>query len=506
VRIPDSWRVKLGRFYLDWAEKLPSASIGALPELREMRRHQRRSAQRAFQGSRFPDGVSLEISHIRMAEIFLLEDAEQLRKGLESLFPTLKDGASCNDQIASATALLAGLDSGGWSRVGIIVPSGKQTMLGLGGKGLRAVQGLPPEVKCIEVEIHKFLSSSIILTFDLHLTQDATSRLLGLHDSVYLSKLRFRKLLPRGLGAGGWSEDSPYTGVTDAILHWLEGLRVETETIVGSYLAGYFLHSPRNLGAKLPAVEVFRLKGAPSRPEELRKWFHEKIGWWQSLGFATTGSIYSDGKLALVWPNERDFIPVPAYRIVMLSEPDSGRWDLNDDLRGLIPVITTLDLLQVVRRRTETLRMRTFQKLRPAIGKRWRLGKLIRLSDQVQQESMIVDRVIMEFKQGEQWIRYLMSGLAALENLEPAHRERGDKDLQSVALRRVGYLTGLLGEHLSLIKKLSDGHLINLNMAVMYRLQRQAFWLTIVGALLAVLGVLSNWQAIKDFARIHLHL
>jgi len=119
---------------------------------------------------------------------------------------------------------------------------------------------------------------------------------------------------------------------------------------------------------------------------------------------------------------------------------------------------------------------------------------------------MIVDRVIMEFKQGEQWIRYLMSGLAALENLEPAHRERGDKDLQSVALRRVGYLTGLLGEHLSLIKKLSDGHLINLNMAVMYRLQRQAFWLTIVGALLAVLGVLSNWQAIKDFARIHLHL
>jgi hypothetical protein len=40
----------------------------------------------------------------------------------------------------------------------------------------------------------------------------------------------------------------------------------------------------------------------------------------------------------------------------------------------------------------------------------------------------------------------------------------------------------------------------------MYRLQRQAFWLTIVGALLAVLGVLSNWQAIKDFARIHLHL
>lgn len=462
-----------------------------------MREHQQRSTQTAFQQSRFPDGVSIKLSHIRLAEIFPLEDAEELKEGLCHLFPTIDDKTGGEDVIGDISAFTTDLNSAGWRRVGMIVRQSNSAAYLLN-RPLHEAPDLPPEVECIEVQLHKFLSSSIILTFDIHLTQEVTDHLLELHNQIYLPDIRFRKLLPWKLLAG-WSEASPYAGVTDAIARQLKNLRIQIEKFLESYLVGYFLKASPSTNARLPAIEVFTLKGAPPKPDDLFKWLHEKAGWWSSIGFSFPSSIYCNEEMAFVLPDERKSNFKPAYRFVMLQEHDSATMNASEAMRSLIPAITIIELLQLVEKNIETLRLQTFQKMRPTAVKKWWLGGLIQLNDLVQWESMILDRVIMEFKQGKQWINYVTSGLEALENLDPQRRTMGNANLQATMLASVDYQAKLLGEHLSLIKKFSDGRLANLDIAVMYRLQMVAVLLTIVGAFAAIVEIWKEWEHIKEF-------
>jgi hypothetical protein len=524
MNIPDNWRVKLGSFYLDWAEKLPRFRGGIIAELQNLRERQRQDAKTAFQESRFPDGVSIELSYIRLAEIFLLEDTGQLKKGLRHLFPTINDKTGGEHIIGDFTSFATGLTSAGWKTIGLIVRQGNTTA-GLSNIiHFRELPNLPPEVKCIEVQLHKFLSSSIILTFDIHLTQEVTARLLELHKQIYLPHIRFSKLAPWNLVSGGLSEGSPDTGVTDAILQWLKNLRIQVEKIIQPYFRGYFFNAPPNVSARLPAIEVFKLKGTPSKPEDLHNWLCkiENSVWWKSVGFNSSSSIYSDGNMAFIWPDERKSYFQPAYRFVVLQEDEAAPMKaslavhslipavtIQEDeavpmeaslaVHSLIPAVTILELLRSVGKNIETLRMRTFQKMHPAPAKRWWLGSLIKQNNMVQRESMILDRVVMDVKQGTQWINYVTSEIVALKNLEPQRRKQEDANLQTMMLARVDSRTKLLGEHLSLIKKFSDGRLANLNIAVMYRLQIVAILLTIVGTFAAIIEIWKEWKHIKEF-------
>src|ERR1019366_2638663 len=240
MNIPDNWRVKLGRFYLDWVEKLPRFRGGIFAELQNLREHQRRSTQTAFQQSRFPDGVSIELSCIRLAEIFLLEDTEQLKIGLCHLFPTINDKTSGKDLIGDIAAFTTDLHSAGWQNVGMIVRQRNNAAFFLD-MPIREMHNLPLGVECIEVQLHKFLSSSIILTFDVHLTQEMTVHFLELHNQIYLPDIRFKNLLPWKLPRG-WSKASPYAGVTDVLSQWLKSFRIQVENILEFYLNGYFLN------------------------------------------------------------------------------------------------------------------------------------------------------------------------------------------------------------------------------------------------------------------------
>jgi hypothetical protein len=496
MHIPDNWRVKLGRFYLDRVEPLWRFRGGTIAALQDLRAHQRRSAKTAFQESRFPDGVSVELSYIRLAEIFLLEDADQLKKGLRRLFPTTDDKTGGEDVIGEIAVFATGLGTAGWKSAGLLVRQGDNTACLSNIIHFREIPNLPPQVKCIEVQLHKFLSSSIILTFDIHLTQEVTAQLLELHNQIHLTDIRFRKLAPWKLISGGWTEGSPYTGALDAILQWLKNLRIQVEEILESYLSGYFLNASPSVGARLPAIEVFKLKGTPSNPEDLHKWLceREKTEWWRSIGFNSSSSIYTDGKLAFVWPDERKSYFQPAYRFVVLQEDTAVPMNASEAVRSLIPAVTILALLRLVGENIETLRMQTFQNMRQSR----RLGRLIRSNDRVQRELMILDRVVMEFKQRKQWINYATSEVAALKNLEPQRRKQENANLQTSMLAGVDSKAKLLGEHLALIKKINDGRLANLNMLVIYRLRLVAVCLTLVGTL-NVITKIWTWKQIREF-------
>ena len=66
--------------------------------------------------------------------------------------------------------------------------------------------------------------------------------------------------------------------------------------------------------------------------------------------------------------------------------------------------------------------------------------------------------------------------------------------------------TALLGEHLSFAKKVNDGFLANVNMALMYRLQLVGTFFTIVGTLIASIEIYKDWETVKSLWRLVLGL
>lgn len=92
TRIPDKFRLALGRKYLDWAEKLsPKFSIGVIPILQMIRERQRGQSKDAYNQSRPPQGTKLEYLSFRLIEMFHIEELDQLVEGTLHLFPELDD-------------------------------------------------------------------------------------------------------------------------------------------------------------------------------------------------------------------------------------------------------------------------------------------------------------------------------------------------------------------------------------------------------------------------------
>lgn len=238
---------------------------------------------------------------------------------------------------------------------------------------------LPPEVDHIQVGLHQILPSVFVVTFDVYLTDRATQRLMQLQSMHYLSEVRFTRLIPRGILAGGYSE-SPADGVMRReILSWLKQLRGEVEMCLKPLANGYFMrHSPDKV-ARLPAIEIYALKGVLkgnkvgnisnkseeepelgalhrflARPWSVFRWkateqtpeqktiealpngsyaFNEILStlineawrWWRSLGFNSFGyNVYTDDKLMFM-PRQDEVVygrseRIP-HRLIVLWEP-----------------------------------------------------------------------------------------------------------------------------------------------------------------------------------------
>src|SRR6266581_2477011 len=89
LRIPNSVQFRLARGWFRLAirfRNLPNSSW-----LRTIRRDERKQARRDYKDTRPPAGVELHFLCFRMMESFQVNELEGLRRGLESLFPDLRD-------------------------------------------------------------------------------------------------------------------------------------------------------------------------------------------------------------------------------------------------------------------------------------------------------------------------------------------------------------------------------------------------------------------------------
>ena len=200
-RVPEKVRITLGRKYLDWSENLPKFGGGWIREFQDLRQHQRETSEEDYKRSRPPEGTAIEHLSFRLVEVFHLEEFDKLRDGLIRLLPELASEVSVKN-FADEFERRADSMSGTSSQVlGYLVRDKKALFLGF--SPFRQIRELPPEIRSIKVELFKILPAVFAVTFDVHLTDEATARLVSLQDRRYLPTTRFERLIPWRAWEGG---------------------------------------------------------------------------------------------------------------------------------------------------------------------------------------------------------------------------------------------------------------------------------------------------------------
>ncbi|TVL99484.1 MAG: hypothetical protein CV087_17705 [Candidatus Brocadia sp. WS118] len=515
-KVPDNIRLFLSSKYLDWAETLPKFNSGFIHELQIIREHQRRESKKEYERSRPPKGVEFLFLYFRLIEIFHIEEFDNFQKGLIRLLPGLQDDFYNRNFQTEFRHFTESISGGGYKKLGLIRREGKR--IAFFHKPVCEIRDLPPEVDYISISIHKALPSAVEITLDVHLTHEATKHLLELQEKHYLSRIRFRSLFPWKMK--GYTEDYIGSIISQQILEWINNLRINIELCIRPYIKGYFMQQITGKKPCLPAIEVYGMKGLPEGEEAFDTLRNESRGWLSSLGLEFYRDIYGDGKSLFVWShtNTTKTDNCTAHRLIVLWESYLKTLETKHyggeisaiihntkyALDAILPCIAVIEFLRTAQRNIEKLRMAVFDSIKLRPFSRYKLNKYIKLNNVVKQESMILERTSMEFNERIKYIHYKMKSIEDMKIIKKNPNVNEVENLKDVSIEFVKFDIDRLKKSLSLVTNSFSEFLSTRNMEVMYRLQLNIFWLTIVVTIATIVGLLANWASIKVFLKMFL--
>jgi len=509
-RVPDKIRVFLSEKYLDCAESLPKFNGSFVKNLQHIREYQQIWSEDEFKRSRPPERTKIEYLYFRLIEIFHIEEFDKLLEGLMRLFPGLQDDCRKRDFSSDFRNLAETIAGGGTHRLGCIYRDLRGRFFFSGPRC--EIRDLPPEVSYIAVTLHKVLASVMFVTLDVHLTREATESLLALQERHYLPRTRLVSLAPWKT-TRGYSQESVEMARTGEIFGWIDNLRSRVEKCIKPFFDGYFTQQ-NSTEPRLPAIEVYGLKGLPEGEEAFQKWSEEAWGWCESLGFHFHYDACSDGRALFTWSYNGSVLRHKGYRLVVFWKPyleslksrpseaeerDAVMHYTGYTLDAILPCITVIEFLISGRRNIERLRQDVFGSMRIRNLPRHTLNKYIKLNNIIKRESMLLDRITMEFEQQTRLIRYEMTPVEDMKEIKATSDGKQGGNLKDIMIESVKFNIELLKKPLSLITTSFAEYLAARNMEVMYRLQRSIFWLTIIVAIATIAGLAANWPNIQNF-------
>jgi hypothetical protein len=517
LRLPDQYQIKLGQKYLELAQKFPRIKWGPFESLRVIRHFQTTGSEDAYARSRAPEGAALEFSHFRLLEVFHLESFPQLYDGLVKLLPGLIDHPMSRNFSSEFDLESRSLRMTSWRSIGYVFRDKKPFLVGFDVH--RIIPDLPKEVWFIEVELQKILPSIYVLSFDVYLTGSATDHLTEIQRRHHLPVIRFKRIIPlMKLGntfhLGGHSESSARDEMEREILTWSDNLRDRVEQCFRPYLSGYFTNEKRGGEARLPAIEVYALTGAPEQKDKFVKWAESARFWLESFGLDHRMDMYSNESLSFSWPRENMFGGSWPNRLVISREPYLKTVKIdrygNDEkaalierikysLRALTPAVVMNEYLGSFERNLEKLRTVSVTDRKSTK----RLKTYLRHSRSIHHESQLLDRLSLEVAQQKVLFDRQLRGLEELLSNFPGEET---ETLRGTILSSVDARVAFLNSQVSHIRNSFSEFLEITNMTVNYSLQRQVFWLsliatlaTVVGTVAAIISVIVSWGAIKQF-------
>lgn len=496
--IPDRYRAGLSSKLLDWAEALPRFRGGTIARLQNLREHQREASLQTYEGSRPPKGCSLDYLYFRLFEVFNVEDVDRLVGNLVRLFPEMKEKRQWETFPADVIQRQAERIRGGaWWHLGVITRERKDRIFA---GPVHELPSLPPEVDCCRVSLYHVLPSVFVIAFDVVLSEVATKRLAGLQDRKYLPELVLTDLRPWKLYRSGFSQMPEEAVAQRAARQWREQLHRDVEDCLRPFADGYFMRGAGNSRHRLPAIDVYALKGAPVEAEAREEWHKASRHWRYSLGLDRLQyRSYSDGTLVIALGEGEDtFSPGrndPSHQLIILWEPylaTRGKDVPPDDVRNavtyytaeaplkdLLPILAVLEFLAIAEREVERMRQVVFGSVKPrrlpAIG----LGSRIRVNDTILQTSMVIDRLATEFGQADGLFRRNAREVAEFKCVSPLGADEPE-DIGTVLSSAAKYRIELLRTHVTFLREWFEQYISLRNVAATYSLALVVVIITIL--------------------------
>jgi len=498
--LADRVRGSVAKKVLDWAEILPEFNGGFVHRLQEIRRHQRERSKAAFERSRPPARTEVRYKSCLLAELFPVEELDTVLKAFRRLFPGRGFGRDRLEGFGEQATSLVGR---GYYRVGVLARH-KPFLIT---DPVAIISDLPPEVDLVSIWLHKTLPSNFVVSFDVSLNEQATVEIEKLRNRMYLSTVRFRRWIPLGMMAGGYSVGTPEKAMEEAVLGWLSDFRCRLERVIRSYFFGFFSKQTGLRGPRLPSIEVLQLYGAPTEDDEFEKWLEQSSNWGECIGlhratFAFNG--YKRTNKVFVFSDQARSDIAIGNRLIFLHTPDKTAPEPNgaellaieEAIDTVLPFVVFLEFLTTIRKTVETLRVRVYRRL---AQNRFLKGfrRDIRLHNHLQRQSLLFSRFRAEFTQNENDLKRHSSELKSFDKLLRHRPEQ--KNMSDAVFSYIENHLKLLTEHIELVSNAFLDHLSSRNMELTYRLQRQMFVWTIVVTLATVLGLVASWPAIKEF-------
>jgi hypothetical protein len=283
---------------------------------------------------------------------------------------------------------------------------------------------------------------------------------------------------------------------------------------------------PIGFSTKLPAIEAYVIKGAPQEKEKFSDFIDNAREWWASWGFEfifdsfiSTAPTESERILkAYSWAKfSRSSLAVP-HRVIILEDALLVSQDLSMYSRGkdefvteqinqygmaITPVVVLWQLLLVMRKKVSKLNYSALKLMRVHWWTWFRpkMRQHIKLNNELQRESMLLDRLNIEWerkmKESEKWpLRAL--DWEQLESMKAVRHERAGKqtNLKELSIGEINEHVQSLDQQLTHLRRWHSQHLINKNAWV-------SFGLAIIVLLATIIGLIQIIPLVEKALRLY---
>lgn len=512
--MPKKYRAKISKLILDVAEKLPKLESGYIYSLQEMRRYQREESE-IHNESMLSQNSNLDILSFRMIEIFHYEDFENLWGNLRKLFTNSKDFTLIENLNRTTEKFSDSLGMGGWSKLGYLYRDKKP----FGTINSFKLSRLPMEVDYIEVKLHKILSSTIAITLDVYLDAKVNIKLNELQKSKYLAEVEIERIFPQSASFGFRSSTSDHIK-EKIVTEYLIDIRKGIEKAISPYVFGYFMKQAKQTN-KLPSIEIYTID---SKIKNLKKdiisWEKTTRSWLTPLGINLDFNTYNNKNIAFIWGNRTNYTEIlTAHRVLVFCDLYLKNADLkvygNDKKFAIAHKITYfLDSILIPLVSIEFLKqeIETVKKFRARVysimaNRRTQVSSLKRqliLYNNLQQEMLIPERFMTEFEHVQKHIQRKIS-LSESEklfytNFSPKHKVKED-DFEVTVFVRIDNLIKTYNSNMNLLNKTFSKYVEHLNITAIYQLQIFSTLFSLLALIIAMLGILGNWNDIIQFCK-----
>jgi DNA-binding phage protein len=454
--------------------------------LQATRKYDRERSTKLYESTRPPDGTSLSYAECCLFEVFPVEEFDRLESGIRRLFPRMELKSSFGWLRDSADNLLAA----GWGRIGTLVRGEERPF-----SAILPVEemDLPECVRSVEVWAYRLLPSLFAVSLHAALEESATETLTRAQSSHYLSEVRSWPMIPTGWRHRSATDLADSVALRTMAAH-LQHVRSEIEGCFAPFLSGYFMRRPGGR-PRLPAVEIYGLKGTGADAESLRAWKAKARAWWTSMGFELYGwKTFQGSNVVFTLSGSMRTKEAVPYKLLVLQDEvsEDDRLSATEHfLRALVPVLAVRALVDSVAADVGKARRSVYR----ALSRRGILRGLhsdIGLSKQLSRATTLLERVSVELEDDKP--PFGDPSLTVPVNDPEGHGVQSN--LFDCLMHALKFQKEAAQRHVSVMAKSFSEHLQVRNMALMYRLQWVIIALTVI---VAAAGTASSWNQIERF-------